>query len=107
MNLPPPIASFFHTFNTRDTNAFIGLFAPGALATDEEHEYRGHAAIKEWFATVHAKYKPSLQAADLADNGEEIVVTTEVSGTFPGSPIQLHYHFTLKDGSITTLSIRN
>ena len=107
MNLPPPITSFFHAFDTRDTGAFVALFAPDALVTDEEHEYRGQVAVRGWFATVHAKYKPNLEPTDFADNTGEIVVTTQVSGTFPGSPIQLHYRFTLKDGSITALSIRN
>jgi ketosteroid isomerase-like protein len=107
MNVPAPIASFFHAFNAKDTDALLASFAPDALVTDEEHEYRGLAAIKGWFATVNAKYKPSVEATDLADNGGEIVVTTQVSGTFPGSPIRLHYHFTLKDGRVAALSIGN
>jgi len=88
-------------------DALLASFAPDALVTDEEHEYRGPAAINGWFETVNAKYKPSVEATDLADDRGEIVVTTQVSGTFPGSPIQLHYHFTLKDGRIAALSIGN
>jgi len=107
MNLPPAIASFFHAFNAKDTNAFLAPFTPDALVADEGHEYRGTAAIKGWFDTVNSKYKPSIEATDLADAGGEIVVTTQVSGTFPGSPIQLHYHFTLKDDKIAALSIVN
>jgi len=107
MNLPSPIASFLHAFNANDTDALLAPFTPDALVTDEEEEYRGTAEIKGWFATVNAKYQPSVEATDLADNGREIVVTTQVSGTFAGSPIQLHYHFTLKDGRIAALSIGN
>jgi ketosteroid isomerase-like protein len=54
MNLPPPIASFFHAFNAKDTDALLASFAPDALVTDEEHEYLRPAAMKRWFATVDA-----------------------------------------------------
>jgi len=107
MNLPRPIASLFYAFNAKDTDALLACFAPDALLTDEEQEYRGPAAIKGWFAIVNAKYKPSVEVTELADDGGEIVVTAQVSGTFPGSQIQLHYHFTLKDGRIAALSIGN
>ena len=107
MNLPSPIASFFHAFNAKDTDAFLAPFAPDALVADEGHEYRGTATIKGWFDTVNAKYKPSIEATDLTEVGGEFVVTAQVRGTFPGSPIQLHYHFTLKDDKIAALSVVN
>jgi hypothetical protein len=37
--------------------------------------------------------------------GEKIVVVAEVSGTFPGSPIELRFNFTLRDDKIVTLAI--
>jgi ketosteroid isomerase-like protein len=107
MNLPPPIASFFHAFNAKDTDALLGSFTPDAFLADEGNEYRGTAAIKGWFETVNTKYKPTAEATDFADVGGEIVVTTQVSGAFPGSPIQLHYTFTLNDDRVAALSIVN
>jgi len=53
MNLPPPIAWFLRAFNAKDTDAFLASFAPDALVTDEEHEYRGRTAMKGWFATAN------------------------------------------------------
>jgi len=35
MNLPPPITSFFHAFNAKDTDALFASFAPDALVSDE------------------------------------------------------------------------
>ncbi|MBV9464364.1 MAG: nuclear transport factor 2 family protein [Verrucomicrobiae bacterium] len=107
MNLPPPIASFFQAFNGKDTDAFLASFASDALVTDEEREYCGAPAIEGWFAAVNAKYQPILEATNLGDVGDTIVVATQVSGTFPGSPIQLHYHFKLQNGKIAALSIGN
>jgi len=42
----------------------------------------------------------------VTEGDNETVVTTQVSGNFDGSPVQLHYHFTLKGDKISVLSIR-
>ena len=107
MKLPAPLASFFHAFNAKDSEAFLAPFAPDAIVTDEGHDYGGPVAIRGWFAAVNAKYQPTIEATGLAEVGGQFVVTTQVSGTFEGSPIQLHYHFILKDDKIAALSIVN
>jgi hypothetical protein len=105
--LPPPIAAFFQAFNAHDTDALMTLFTQDALVADEGHEHRGTAAIKGWIQKVHADYKPHADVTDLAQVGDEIVMTVQISGTFPGSPIQLRYHFTLKDGKIAAFASTN
>ena len=106
MNIEPPptIAAFFQVFNAHDTGAFTGLFAGDALVADEGREYRGTAAIKGWIQKANASYKPCAVPTDLAHLHEKIVVTAQVSGTFPGSPAPLNYHFTLKDDKIAALT---
>jgi hypothetical protein len=102
--LPPPIAAYFRAGNSHNTDLAFALFTSDALVADEGHEYRG-AAIKEWLDRTNEQYQPNTKPIDFASAGDQIVVTAEVSGTFPGSPIQLHFTFTLKDGSIAALSI--
>ncbi len=102
--LPPAIAAFFQAHNTGQTDDFNVLFTDDALVSDEEHEYRG-AAIKGWIDGAIAKYKPNAEATDLARVGDKTIVTAQVSGTFPGSPTQLRYNFTLKNGKIAALAI--
>lgn len=102
--LPPPIAAFFQAHNTRETDDFNALFTSDALVTDEGHEYRG-TAIKGWIDRATAEYKPNAEVTDLTQVDDKIVVTAQVSGTFPGSPIQLRYNFTLKDDRIAALAI--
>lgn len=104
IELPPPIASFFRAHNTGQTDRFNELFTGEALVSDEAHEYRG-AAIKEWIDGAVAKYQPKADVTDLAQEGDQTIATAQVSGTFPGSPIQLRYHFTLQDGKIAALVI--
>jgi hypothetical protein len=102
--LPPTVAAFFQAHNTGQTDDFNALFTGDALVSDEAHEYRG-AAIKGWIDGAIGKYKPQAQATDLAQVGDKTIVTAQVSGTFPGSPTQLRYNFTLKNGKIAALAI--
>jgi len=102
--LPPALAAFFQAHNTGQTEGFNELFTGDALVSDEEREYRGDA-IKGWIDKATTEYKPVAEIADLTQMGDTAVVTAQVSGTFPGSPIQLRYNFTLKDDKIAALSI--
>ncbi|MDC4205503.1 MAG: nuclear transport factor 2 family protein [Candidatus Manganitrophus sp.] len=102
IKLPPPILAFFKAFNTHNANAVVALFTGDALVTDEGKDYHG-AAIKKWIDRVNTNYNPTAEVVDLASSGGAYVVTARVSGTFPGSPIQLRYHFTLKNDKIAAL----
>jgi hypothetical protein len=103
-DLPSVIAAFFHAHNTGQTDDFSQLFTGDALVSDEAHEYRG-AAIKAWIDGAIAKYRPVAEVTDLAEMGGQTIATAQVSGTFPGSPAQIRYKFTLRGGKIVTLAI--
>ena len=105
IELPPTIAAFFRAHNTGQTDDFNNLFTDDALVNDEEQDYRG-AAIKGWIDGAIAKYKPIAEPTDIVQVGNGTIVTAQVSGTFPGSPAQLRYNFTLKNGKIAELVIK-
>jgi len=105
IELSPTIAAFFRAHNTGQTDAFNELFTDDALVNDEEQDYRG-AAIKEWIDGAIAKYKPIAEPTGVAQMGDGTIVTAQVSGNFPGSPAQLHYNFTLRNGKIAALVIK-
>jgi ketosteroid isomerase-like protein len=92
--LSQPIADYFQAANAHKTDAVLAAFAEDALVTDENRERRG-AAIREWSDEVNEKYKPHAEVTNIA----------EVSGSFPGSPVQLRYNFTLKGDKIAVLLI--
>ena len=104
IDLPPIIAAFFQAFNAHDADAVTALFTRDALVVDEGHEYRRADAIKAWIQKANASYEPRAVPTDLAHPDRNIVVTAQVSGTFPGSPAPLHYHFTLNDDKIAALT---
>ncbi len=102
--LPPAIAAFFQAHNTGQTADFTQLFTDDALVSDESHEYRG-AAIKKWMDDAISKYQAVADVTDLAAEGTRTIATAQVSGNFPGSPTQLKYNFTLRNGRIAALAI--
>ena len=104
IKLPQVIEAFFHAHNTGKTDGFGLLFTADAIVTDEAHEYRG-TAIKAWIDGAIAKYKPAADVSDLMQAGEQTIATAQVSGNFPGSPAQIRYKFTLKNGKIAALAI--
>ena len=104
--LPQPIADYFRAANAHNTDALAAAFAADAVVVDENRERRGGAAIKEWIDEVTEKYKPHAEATDVTEAGDKIVVAATVSGTFPGSPVQLRYNFTLEGDKIAALLIK-
>ena len=102
--LPEPIADYFQAANAHNTDAVVAAFAEDALVTDENREHRG-AAIREWSDEVNEKYKPHAEVTDVDEADEKTVVTADVSGSFPGSPVQLRYNFKLKGDKIVALLI--
>jgi hypothetical protein len=103
--LPPVIAAFFESSNTREFADFLSLFTDNAHVNDEANDYFG-AKIAEWIDRATADAKPIADVTDITREGEQLVVTAQVSGNFPGSPVQLRYYFTLKDSKIATLRIK-
>ena len=105
-SLPPLVASYVQFMNAGDSETFAALFTPHATVRDEGHEHCGTAAIKAWLEDVHKKYQPTLEVTGLTDRGGETVVTGLVSGTFDGSPLELHHYLTITDGKIVALTIK-
>lgn len=105
MELPPVIAAFFHATNTRDFAGFLSLFTADAHVNDEANDHYG-AEIAAWIDRATADTKPTADVTNITRDGEQFVVTAGISGSFPGSPIQLHYYFTLRDAKIATLLIK-
>ena len=63
------------------------------------------ADIRAWKDEVTRKYMPVMEVLRSAEKDGRTIVTGRVSGNFPGSPVELSYAFTLKDGKIARLEI--
>lgn len=104
-SLPSSIAEYFAGKNARDYVQALSGFAPEAIVSDEERQHVGALEIQQWMEESAAQYNDRSQIKGATTEGDRTVVTAEVSGTFPGSPIVFRYAFTLRDGLITSLAI--
>ena len=103
--LPDPIACYFRAQNAGDVDGMLAAIAPQARVRDEGQDHTGSAAIRAWIDDTTRKYRPTLTPLDVEQMDGRTVVKVRVSGTFPGSPIELPFHFKLDDGMIATLEI--
>ncbi|HEY9101428.1 hypothetical protein [Chitinimonas sp.] len=102
--LPDPIAAYFAA-DKQTPDAVARCFTAHASVKDEGHTHTGHDAIKAWKAAASAKYSYTSEPFALALQEGIHLVTSRVVGNFPGSPIDLQYHFRLERGLIASLEI--
>lgn len=105
IELPTPIAGFFHAHNSGATADLLDHFTAEAVVSDESHEYRGEE-IRTWLEGAITNYKPlHAEVTALQPNGNQTVAVARVSGNFPGSPVQLRYTFNLQDNKVAALGV--
>jgi ketosteroid isomerase-like protein len=104
-DLRPPLSSYFDASNAHDADAVAALFGETALVHDESADHRGRAAIRDWARGTYDKYDVRLSPREAVADGAAMVVTTGVSGTFPGSPIELQFRFVVDGDRIDELRI--
>lgn len=105
MNLPSLIQRYIDASNAHDVPSILGCFADDALVRDENAAHSGKIEIEHWLKTTIEKYKFRFKPLRSQEHGDETVVSVEISGTFPGSPICLDYHFAIADDKIASLTI--
>ena len=104
LNLPKPIATYFDA-DTLDGEAVSQCFTENAVVKDEGHTYKGQAAIKQWKTDASAKYKYTSKPFACEHKNGRAVVTSRLTGNFPGSPVDLRYFFELEGDKLTSLEI--
>ena len=105
MNLPPVIQSYIAASNAHDVKAIVDCFAANAVVRDENAMRHGKIHIGRWATETIEKYKFQFKPLSAAERDAETILSVEVSGSFPGSPITLDYHFTIANDKIHSLTI--
>src|SRR5260370_30140239 len=95
ISLPDPISAYLKAKNAHDIDAMLAPFDEDATVKDEGREHHGRPAIRSWLEDVTRKYGVTLDVKEVTDANGTTVVSGLVSGNFPGSPVVLHYTFTL------------
>ena len=101
---PDPIAAYFAA-DQRSADAIARCFTTQAVVKDEGRTYTGLDAIKAWKAAASAAYTYTSEPFAMEQKDGFHVVTSRVTGNFPGSPLDLRYRFRLERGLIASLEI--
>ena len=105
MTLPTPIAGYFAADHDRDAAAIAQRFTEDAVVKDEGKLHTGREAIRTWMTESWKKYGATTRPFAIALQTPATVVTCHVDGNFPGSPLDLRYHFVLEDDLIAQLEV--
>lgn len=103
--LHPAIARYFAANPEFDVERMLAPFAADAVVVDESKTRSGTDELRAWIteATVGAKAVATPVWATHEDGRE--IVTANVAGNFPGSPVMLTFRFRLGGEKITHLEI--
>jgi len=105
--LPQVLISLIKSQNEKDSETFTSCFDKGATVHDEGHTYTGSSEIKSWNKETTKKYDTHIKAKKYEENVAEHTITFQVSGNFEGSPIDLKYHFEIRENLIKSLTIKS
>src|SRR5690242_17730530 len=100
MTLPKVISDLVKAQNEYDTAAYANCFAETAIVHDEGKMHTGRTEIRQWIAESNERYRSVMQPLDFRESNTSYILSSQVSGTFPGSPVILQFHFEIKDGLI-------
>ena len=105
MNLPPVIETYITASNAHDVEAIVDCFADDAVVRDENAMQQGKTEIRRWATETIEKYKFQFKPLSADEQETETILNVEVSGSFPGSPVTLDYHFIIANDKIESLII--
>jgi hypothetical protein len=105
LNLPEPIAAYFAA-DRQNPEALARCFTTKATVKDEGRTHVGIEGIKAWKAAASTAYQYTVEPLQLDQKEGVQIVRGRVAGNFPGSPVDLQYHFRLERGLIASLEIK-
>lgn len=105
IQLAEPIKTYFEINNGADTTQVTCCFTESSTVKDEGNAYLGLAAIEAWIINARKAFQFTSTPISSHKQGDQDIVLAEVSGNFPGSPVQLNYAFIVNNGKIDALAI--
>ena len=105
ISLVPIIQSYVDASNAHDVKSILACVADDAVVRDENATRRAKIDIERWASETIDKYKFHFRPLSAEHRANETVVSIEVSGGFPGSPVTLDYHFSVVNEKISSLII--
>lgn len=104
-NLPQAVTGYFEASNRFDAESAAACFTPDAIVRDEGKTYVGTEQIRNWVSHASKEYQPQASVVGAEQREDKLVVTANITGQFPQSPIDLDFEFSLRDEKIAELSV--
>lgn len=105
-SLPEVVLDYIAAANDGRIDAAAACFAQDALVHDENLDHQGFDAIRRWIAYTTREFSPKNEVLSATADGETHTVISKISGNFPGSPVELEFHFAIINEKISRLSIQ-
>lgn len=103
--LPEAVTRYFEASNRFDAESAAACFTPEAIVRDEAKTYIGTEQIRNWVSHASTEYQPQASVVGARQKEDKLVVTVNVTGQFPQSPIDLDFEFSIRDEKIAELSV--
>jgi hypothetical protein len=104
VSLPTAIAAYFAADRTERASV-ADCFTEAAIVKDEGKTHAGREAIHRWKTQASTKYSYVSEPLAIVQDEGRAIVTSRVTGNFPGSPVELRYSFVLEADKIASLEI--
>ncbi|GAA4592903.1 nuclear transport factor 2 family protein [Planotetraspora phitsanulokensis] len=104
-SLPEPVAAYLRAKRAHDGDALVATLTEDAVIVDDGKRYQGAAVVRAWNDEASKKVRATYDVRDVAENDGRTLVSVEVGGDFPGSPVVLRFDFTVDGDKISALTI--
>jgi hypothetical protein len=104
LDLPGPVAAYFAA-DREGGEALARCFTEVAVVKDEGRIHRGREGIRQWKEESSTTYQYTCEPFACEQKDGAVVVTSRLTGTFPGNPVDLRFFFVLEGDKIASLEI--
>ena len=102
---PGPVARLLNAANNHDTDAFLASFAHDGVVDDWGREFVGTASIRGWSDREFIGIDVILAVSETTVSSDgKITISADVGGDGYNGPS--HFTFTLRDGLVARMTIR-
>lgn len=99
------VATYLSTPKGQLSVALSEVFTSDAVVHDDGHTHMGINEIAAWANEVATAFTFTRTVISAIVQPNAAVVRVRVKGDFPGSPVELHHHFSLTEDRIAALTI--
>ena len=99
------VATYLRTPKKQLSATLEHVFAIDAVVHDDGQTHIGIGAIDAWTNEVAAAFTFTRTVVGAIVQPSAAIVRVLVEGNFPGSPVELHHHFSIADDRISALTI--